>query len=61
MTPLPVNPTVVVQLDATNRIIAVASNIAEHPELTVEAVHSTAEFDEAAKGKPFKQRIRTGN
>lgn len=57
MTPLPVKSIVVVRIDAAGNPIAIASNLAPLPELNVQIVRSEAEFDEAAKGKPFKQVV----
>ncbi len=53
MTPLPVNPKVVVLLNPEGKVEAVASNIAPLPELEVTVVKDPAEFREAALGKPF--------
>ncbi len=55
MIPLPVNPTVVVQIDQNNNVGTIkhiASNIDK--DLNVVVVNSDEEFEEASKGKPFK-------
>ena len=57
MTPLPVNPTVVVLVDANNKPVTVASNIAPLPELNVQVVRTPEEFNEAALGKPFVNAV----
>jgi predicted transcriptional regulator len=59
MTPLPTNPTVVALTDEKNgKVIKVASNIAELPELTVIVTTNPVEFYEAALGKPFNQSVQ---
>jgi len=55
MTPLPVNPKVVVLLNPEGKVEGVASNIAPTPELEVIVTNSPAEFREASLGKPFVQ------
>jgi hypothetical protein len=57
MTPLPVNPTVVVLIDEDNNVVKVASNIAELPKLDVKVVYTHREFDTEAAGKPFNQVV----
>ena len=57
MIPLPTNPTVVALIDENGKVIKVASNIAELPELNVTVTKNPAEFDEAALGKPFNQTV----
>lgn len=56
MTPLPVNPTVVIRVD-NGKVVAVASNIAPVPELNVVIAESNEKYDEEAKGKPFNQAV----
>jgi hypothetical protein len=51
MTPLPVNPKVVILVDEAGSWQAIASNI--DPELYVNITDNPAYFDEAAKGLPF--------
>jgi hypothetical protein len=53
MTPLPVNPKVVILLSDNNEVVGVASNIAPTPELDVQVTRSQRLFDEMALGKPF--------
>jgi hypothetical protein len=57
MTPLPVNPTVVVLIDEDNNVVKVASNIAPLPELTVRVLTSPQAFEDEAAGKPFNQVV----
>ena len=58
MFPLPVNPTVVVQLDTTgNHVVRVASNIAPIKEMSVVVTKFPGDFDEAAKGKTFNEAV----
>jgi len=61
MTPMPVNPTVVILIDDSDRIVGVASNIAPLPELTVEATRSQRLFDELALGKTFRRGTTRDN
>lgn len=53
MTPMPVNPTVVVKLNAEGKVEAVASNIAPVPELEVVVTSDPEVYRDAALGKPF--------
>lgn len=57
MTPLPVNPVVVLLVDKDKKPVTVASNIAPLPELNVIVTTDPAEFNEAAKGKPFVNAV----
>jgi hypothetical protein len=59
MTPLPVNPTVVVLVDKNNKPVTVASNVAPLPELNVVVVTDPAAFNEAALGKPFVNAVQS--
>lgn len=59
MTPLPVNPTVVILVDANNKPVTVASNVAPLPELNVVVVTDPAAFNEAALGKPFVGAVQS--
>ena len=56
MTPLPVNPRVVV-LVSPNGVVKVASNIAPLPELDVVVTNNPAIFEQEALGKPFNQEV----
>lgn len=58
MTPLPVNPTVVILVDDAGRPAVVASNVAPLPELNVTVTNDVAKFDEESKGKPFRQVVQ---
>jgi uncharacterized protein YuzE len=51
MTPLTVNPTVVVLIDENGNVIAMATNVAS--DLTVIATDNRNKFDDEAKNKPF--------
>ncbi len=53
MTPLTVNPSVVVLLNPEGKVEATATNIS--PEIEVIVTNSPAEFREASLGKPFVQ------
>lgn len=55
MTPLPVNPKVVVLVDGDNIPVKVASNIAPLPELDVVVTRDPAAFEQEALGKTFNQ------
>jgi hypothetical protein len=59
MTPLPVNPKVVILVDGSNggAPLRVASNIAPLPELEVIVTDNPHEFKELALGKPFEQAV----
>lgn len=51
MTPLTVNPTVVVLIDDKGNVTGVSSNVA--PDLKVEVVKSGVDFLNLSKNKPF--------
>ena len=52
MTPLPVNPVVVVQIGPdSGKVVAVATNVAQ--DLKVVVVENDADFNEQALGKTF--------
>lgn len=59
MTPLPVNPTVVILVDGSNggAPLRAASNIAPLPEFSVIVTDNPHEYKELALGKPFEQSI----
>jgi hypothetical protein len=59
MTPLPVNPTVVILVDGSNggAPLRVASNVAPLPELNVVVTDNPHEYKELALGKPFEQPV----
>jgi hypothetical protein len=61
MTPLPVNPKVVILTDANNKPIRVASNVAPVPELDVIVTNDPAKYRDEALGKPFEQGIALPN
>lgn len=54
MTPMPVNPVVVVQIE-NGRVINTASNIGN--DLTVVAVDNATAFNTEAAGKPFNSTL----
>ena len=56
MTPMPVNPTVVIFIDEGGVVAGIASNIAPLPELNVKVVHNQADFEDESAGKPFVSR-----
>jgi hypothetical protein len=62
MTPLPVNPTVVILVDGSNggAPLRAASNIAPLPEFSVIVTDNPHEYKELALGKPFEQGIGEG-
>jgi hypothetical protein len=51
MTPLPVNPVVVVLVDENSDPVGIATNVA--PDLEVKIVRSQTAFNKASLGKPF--------
>lgn len=53
MTPLPLNPTVVVLLDNDGLVSKVASNISD--DVTLMVTSNSTEYEELRKGKPFEQ------
>ena len=55
MTPLPVNPRVVVLIAPDGSPLRVASNIAPLPEMEVQVFTNECLFQEASLGKPFVQ------
>jgi hypothetical protein len=55
MTPMPVNPKVVILVNKDGFPIKIASNIAPLPELSVVTVHGELSFENEAAGMPFNQ------
>lgn len=57
MTPLPVIPKIVVEIDPDGKVVQVASNIAPVPELVVEVARGHMDFNMRSAGLPFVQSL----
>jgi len=57
MTPLPVNPNVLILVDKEGKVLEAATNVA--PDLKVTVTSDLAVFNEEAKGKTFRQTTRS--